>query len=423
MQAGRSLFARLLLLQMLLGLGYVILFGVGFYAERNSTIARLVADHWAAALVASTAGVPAPGLRALNERPAHALTAPAVGPRLGGLDEALRARGVPLRSMAVVLGEAPATLWLEVAAPDGRSRWLGVPGAEILPHVPLRLLIGLGLGLALLLAVTWWFTRRLTRPLSQLRERVGSQQPGQTAPATPALAPGAPPELLAIEAEFAALLARYQRFDAERALLLAGVSHDLRSPLARIRMAAEMLPEAPEVAPRREAIVRNTRAADRLIESFLDTVRAGELPLDQACDLAEIAPRVVAGFERAPGELALRVSGPLPPVRANALLLERLLSNLIENALRHGHTPVHVVLAPQGLGVRIEVSDAGAGIPEAARAALMQAFARGDAARSAPGSGLGLAIVERITQRLGARLEMAQADGRFTVWLNLPGLR
>jgi two-component system osmolarity sensor histidine kinase EnvZ len=196
------------------------------------------------------------------------------------------------------------------------------------------------------------------------------------------------------------------------------VSHDLRSPLARIRLATELLPRRPDPKPHLEAITRNIDQADQLIGSFLDFVRAGALKMDETVDVAAVARSVVARFECAPEALSLAPSSAtalLP--HANALLIERLLFNLIDNALKHGEAPVRVSVSGAQCGgdnsqVLIDVCDAGAGLPEGQTAELMRAFARGDPSRGLAGSGLGLSIVRQIAARMAGTLRFERdAEG------------
>lgn len=424
-----SLFARLLLVQVVIGFGYVLLFGAFFYVERNVTVARLVAERWAPMLLAE-AGLPAAAqarpvvdeVLRQSERPAHAITAPAIGPRMAALERALRERGVPLEAMAATLGRDGPQLWLAVqSAPSRETIWLGLPGDEVLPNVPGRLLLALAFGSALLVGVSWWFTRRLTRPLQQLRERMLAHQP-QREPAA-AAAPiemAATPEIAAIDLAWRELLDRYGQHESERALLLAGVSHDLRAPLARIHIAAELLPDEGPHAARREAIVRNTRVADRLLGSFLDHVRAGELPMNECCDLAALAREVAARLEAPPSQLSVEAPPQLVLDGVSATLLERLVANLLDNAFAHGRPPVQLRVAELGPGAaRIEVADAGPGIDDARQAEALKAFARGDPARGAPGLGLGLAIVARIARRLGGSVSFGREAGMFVVRVDL----
>jgi two-component system, OmpR family, osmolarity sensor histidine kinase EnvZ len=189
------------------------------------------------------------------------------------------------------------------------------------------------------------------------------------------------------------------------------VSHDLRSPLGRIRMAAELLPDGDGVAPRRDAIVRNAALADRLIGSFLDHVRSGELPLGETVDIAAIARAAAA--QRASGELGVEAPAALTLPNANAVLIERLVANLLDNAFTHGRAPVVLRVGATAGAVNLEVEDAGDGIAPDQQDAMLQAFARADTSRQRPGLGLGLAVVQRVALRMGARVTFVRsADGQ-----------
>ena len=95
-------------------------------------------------------------------------------------------------------------------------------------------------------------------------------------------------------------------------------------------------------------------------------------------------------------------------------------ANLLDNAFKHGKPPVQLLVREEGGSALIEVSDAGAGVPHAQREGLLQAFARGDAARGTPGTGLGLAIVARVVARMGGTLDFARREGRHVVSVRLP---
>jgi two-component system, OmpR family, osmolarity sensor histidine kinase EnvZ len=424
-----SLFARLLALQLLLALLLMLLFGVFVYVERNVAVARLVAERWAPGLRQAAGWMApvqaaAPATRLPLQRgspPETALRSPLAAPSMVALDDELRRQGVPVQQLLIASGEQGPMLWLEVGTPQGPPAWLGIADPALLPTLSPRLWQVMLLGGLLLTGLSWAFTRRLTRPLEQLRERMQQQRPGT--PATD-IAPVAPAtrELAAIEAAYRDLLQRFERHERERSLLLAGVSHDLRSPLARIRLAAGLLPEQAEGGEWREAIIRNTQVADRLIGSFLDHVRAGELALDQSADLAALARGQVA-THGAHGDQAIALDAPdtLLLQHTRALLLERLLDNLLDNAVKHGRPPVALRLAREGAQVLIEVSDAGPGLPPAQREALLQAFARGDSARGTPGTGLGLAIAARVVARMGGQLGFTHEQGRHRVRVTLPG--
>ena len=417
-----SLFARLLALQLLLVLVLMLLFGAYVYVERNVAVARLVAERWAPALK-QAAGLPGEAatarLQALQQRddpPAPAWRSALTAPRMAALADELRLQGVPLQELLVARGEGGPQLWLALRHASGRSIWVGLSDAALLPQLPNRLWTALGLMLLLLVGLSWGFTHRLMRPLKHLHARMQSHQPGEPARPGPALADSTP-ELAAIEAAYADLLQRYERHERERALLLAGVSHDLRGPLTRIRTAAALLPEDADSATWREAIVRNTQVADRLIEAFLDHVRAGELALDGSADLALLARQAAAGHAQ---PVELQAPESLLLGHTHSLLLERLLANLLDNAFKHGRPPVRLFLSQVGEWALLEISDAGPGVAPAQREALQQAFARGDAARGTPGTGLGLAIVARVVARMGGSLDFLHSEGRHRVRVQLP---
>jgi two-component system osmolarity sensor histidine kinase EnvZ len=420
-----SLFARMLLIQATLAASLTMLY-VGLYAvERNRTLSIMMADHWAPAL-AQAAGLaprtgppPLPEVMVRAELPEDTRHLPALTPRVQALKNELRARGIPVEDIAMDRALSNDGVWLLVRQADGRRLWMGVQGPLVALHEFGRLLMGLSLGLTFVFVLAWFPARNMTRRLARLRLAIRSGE--RTPPAPQDIT--TTPEIYEIEQAYNALVEQVQRQQRERALMLAGISHDLRSPLGRIRMAAELLPDDPALAPRRQAIVGNVQAANRLIESFLDLVRSAELPIDQPVDVADAARRVAAGFERPADELQVEVPDVVELPEANEHLIERALFNLIDNALHHGATPVVVRVHEDGEALFIEVLDHGPGVPEHQRAQLLQAFARGDASRGKTGSGLGLAVVQQVATRLRGDIHFEQTPGRWKVQLRFPMLQ
>jgi two-component system osmolarity sensor histidine kinase EnvZ len=384
--AGRRLFARLMAVQLLTMLGLVAVLMALFYVDRNATVARLAATAWTPALLQALDRGSAPPvvLQQRATRPGGALTLPAGGPRTKALRETLARGGIRVGEVALDPGPAQAVLWLQVLLPDGAApRWFGFPDPLVEAGLPWRLM-------ALVLAVV------LLAALASLWL------------------------IVAMRRAWRATQQQLQRHEQERALMLAGISHDLRSPLARIRLAAGLLPEGPDTTPRRESIDRNVQVADRLIESFLDHARAGALPLEETVDLVPLAERVLGRLDGAAAPVPLNAPPRLLLPRAHPLLIERLIGNLVENAQQHGAPPWRLRLAEAGDAVLVEMEDAGAGIAPAQREAMQRAFARGDASRGRPGAGLGLAVVRQGVERLGGRVEFELCAGRHLVRLRLP---
>lgn len=422
-----SLFTRLLLAQILLAAGLALLFYALFLLNRNVTLAELYAERWAPALAqaAASQATPQPALsvQVRTAAPVGSVHISLLAPRIAALRAALAERGVAVDAVAIHLDKSRPVVWLQVKPARGTPLWLGVAAEHlVISGWSWRLAIGLGMGLALLVGVSWRLTRWLTRPLEQLSARISAHAPGgtQAGPSHAMNGPGTAPEIAQIDAAFSDLLARQAQHERERAMLLAGVSHDLRSPLARIRVAAELLPDIPEITARRDAIIRNVAESDRLTESFLDFVRAGELRCDQTADLAAVARALVAATGHPADVLRIDAPDTLPYPRCNPLLIERLLANLLDNAFKHGRSPVRLRIAQHAHEVRLEVLDAGAGVPPAARPSMLEAFSRGDASRSVPGTGLGLAIVRQIASRMGGTVSFIDAAEWHGVRVTLP---
>ncbi len=333
----------------------------------------------------------------------------------------MKARGLVVDEFRVGRDRGVLMVWLRVVSPGPGAVWLGLPAPPIWLgwngwNASISLLM-----LALVGSTSWAFARRVTRPLERLRQRMTSGAGAHIPSHSPDDA-HAPAEVVAIADDYNKLVDRLRRTEDERALLLAGVSHDLRSPLGRIRLAAEMLPPMPETQADLAIITRNVDHADRLIGSFLDFVRAGAMPMNEAVDVAAVAQAVVARFELAPWELRLELhaADSLVLQRANGLLVDRLIFNLVDNALKHGRTPVSVSLSRSGQALSVDVCDLGDGLPEANASALLGAFARGDASRGVPGSGLGLPVVQQVVTRLGGSLQFLRDDAGHHARVTLP---
>jgi two-component system osmolarity sensor histidine kinase EnvZ len=213
------------------------------------------------------------------------------------------------------------------------------------------------------------------------------------------------------------------KVEEDRAVMLAGISHDLRTPLARLRLEAEMSVNDEEA---RRNMAMDIDQLDAIIDKFMDYARPGEVKLVPV-HLAALIDREAAGF-RDPSQIRIvsRVAIDIK-VMADDTELGRVFANLFENARRYGRTSdtgiavVNVSYARTGPWVIISVRDHGPGVPPEKLAELTTPFYRGDAARTAAtGAGLGLAIVEKALQRMGGSFELANApDGGLIAHVRL----
>ena len=211
-----------------------------------------------------------------------------------------------------------------------------------------------------------------------------------------------------------------RRHEDEKTTLLAGISHDLRTPLARLRLALEMM-QGDASGNMRESMVRDVEAMDRLIGQALQLARAERMP-EEEVDLVALAGRVVEELLR--NGVEVRFDGPARcDCHCVPQALSRILTNLIDNAWRYsGFQPVELVLECAPARVRFEVLDRGPGIPEDMREMVFEPFVRLEPSRSLStgGSGLGLSIARQLARVQGWRLGMEPREGGGTrAWLEM----
>ena len=213
------------------------------------------------------------------------------------------------------------------------------------------------------------------------------------------------------------------RVEEDRAVMLAGISHDLRTPLARLRLEAEMSVDDEE-AKRNMAL--DIDQLDAIIDKFMDYARPGDVLL-RPVHLSSVVEREMAAFR---DTSQIRITSRVAidtKVMADDTELGRVLANLFENARRYGASrdsgiaEVEVNYARNGPWVILSVRDHGPGVPPSKLGQLTTPFFRGDTARTAAtGAGLGLAIVDKALHRMGGTLELANAsDGGLVAHIRL----
>jgi two-component system, OmpR family, osmolarity sensor histidine kinase EnvZ len=304
-------------------------------------------------------------------------------------------------------------LWVRLPA-GTNAYWIGFPlpprpGGESEPWRALA--ISLTLAAALVVAA-FFFARYLARPLREIEGAVESVGAGRMVEPLPETGPS---EIASVHRGFNTMLANLRQTERDRALLLAGVSHDLRTPLARLRLGIELANADPAT---RQGMVADIEEMDRIIGQFLDFARGDEGAALQVEPLDALAGNVVERYASNGREVRFDAGAPSPR-RLRPTAIKRLIANLIDNALAYGAPPVEVRTAErEGVAV-IEVADRGAGIDAADVERLKQPFTRASDSRAredgAAGAGLGLAIVERIARLHGGRFDLLPRDGGGTI--------
>jgi two-component system, OmpR family, osmolarity sensor histidine kinase EnvZ len=213
------------------------------------------------------------------------------------------------------------------------------------------------------------------------------------------------------------------KVEEDRAVMLAGISHDLRTPLARLRLEAEMSVHDEEA---QQNMALDIDQLDAIIDKFMDYARPGDTKL-RPVNLAQVVEREMQGF-RDPSTIRIQHKVAIDiGVLADDVELGRVFANLFENARRYGRSNdtgialVHVTYARTGPWVIVSVRDHGPGVAPEKMHQLTTPFFRGDAARTAAtGAGLGLAIVEKALARMGGALELDNAaDGGLVAHIRL----
>ncbi|TRW49028.1 two-component system sensor histidine kinase EnvZ [Aliidiomarina halalkaliphila] len=290
---------------------------------------------------------------------------------------------------------------------ESHPDWFRIPLAQLddgrfSPLILFLILIGL-----FSVVSAAWFARSLNRPLLSLQEAADRLGHGYHPSALPERGAS---ELVAVTRAFNRMARSMGQMESDRALLLAGISHDLRTPLTRIRLAAEMMdPDDPLV----EGIISDIEDMNGILAQFSDFARARERAGFDFVNLNDLVHEVVSSSQYLnPDWIQLRLE-ELPDAELQPVAIKRVISNLITNAKRYGSEPIEIttgVTRDQEF-IWLSVRDHGSGIPEDKLEEMFEPFTRGNVARSEEGSGLGLAIVKRFAEMHRGIIQARNAPG------------
>jgi signal transduction histidine kinase len=346
--------------------------------------------------VLSIRGVPARGVSARGM--------PAKGAPENGKS---RPRPGPPRHLLLVSAQARladgAVLTFRSALPEAGRDW------------PLRALGLLALLAAAVALLSGWAARRLTRPLASLADAADGLARNLDQPPLPETGPQ---EVARAARSFNAMQRALKSYLETRAHALAGVSHDLRLPLTRLRLRLEQFPEGDT----RAAMQRDIEEMDAMVGGTLDYLRAGnDAERAVKLNLVALLEGLAEDAEAAGAQVSLH--GVAAPVTARPQALRRCLANLIDNARRYGGGAVDVTLVDHAEAAEIRVEDRGPGIPAAERERVFEPYVRLEAsrARHTGGAGLGLAIARAVARAHGGDVTLAdRAGGGAAVIVTLP---
>jgi two-component system, OmpR family, osmolarity sensor histidine kinase EnvZ len=265
-----------------------------------------------------------------------------------------------------------------------------------------------------LILVAVHFLRKQVRPIRLLAEAAESFGKGRT---DVEMRPEGAREVKRAATAFLAMRERIQRQVSQRTQMLAGVSHDLRTPLTRIKLQLALLPGNPET----EALKSDVRDMERMVEAYLAFARGEEGEAPEPTDLARVIEQACERARAGGSVIACRCEGDLNvEVRAGAIA--RSIANLVENAARYGQR-VEVGARRWSHRIEITVDDDGPGIPAAEREAVFRAFHRLEDSRNPEtgGVGLGLTIARDAVRRHGGDVALAESPlGGLRAQITLP---
>jgi len=302
-------------------------------------------------------------------------------------------------------------LWVGFAI-DGDSYWLLTDPSRVGPTRGSTWVIWLITAAALSLAGAALIARLINLPLKNLSFAASRMRDGDF-DASLLDEKAATSEIREVNIGFNRMAQQLSKVEQDRVIMLAGISHDLRTPLARLRLETEM---SVADADARDHMAADISQLDAIIDKFLDYARPEPAHLEPVSlnAVVEAAVYAVADYED------MRVTVTLPAnltILADEVELSRVISNLLENARRYGKTPetgialVDIAAKIRDQWVLIKVRDHGMGVAAETLSKLTRPFFRGDAARTAAtGAGLGLAIVEKTIQRMGGVFTLANTE-------------
>ncbi|HET9577892.1 MAG TPA: ATP-binding protein [Usitatibacter sp.] len=303
-------------------------------------------------------------------------------------------------------GGPPRVLWVRLPAGQ-RDFWVAFPRGRLERDPSAALVAWSAVGLVIAIAATFLLVWRLNRPLHELAQAAAKiGKGGDPAP----IAESGPAEIREVARAFNQMKEDLRRGERERAAFLAGVSHDLRTPLARLRLELEML-GAKADGEALGAMVADVEDMNAIIDQFIDFTRSETAERLVPTDLSELARSCAERAARSGLDVRCELA-PVPLVVVRPLAMQRLVDNLLVNAQKHAGGEVLVrTLAGDGQ-ITLSVLDRGPGIDASVTERLKQPFTRLDEARSgASGAGLGLFIANRVAAIHGGRLELLPRDG------------
>ena len=262
----------------------------------------------------------------------------------------------------------------------------------------------------------WLFARQLNRPLKALQRAAMTVANGDH-PAP--LKEEGSQDVVEVTRAFNHMAAGVKQLEDDRALLMAGISHDLRTPLTRIRLASEMMPDSESYL--RDGIAQDIDDMNAIIDQFIEFVRHHREEVSRLEQVNGLIRDVANAEEGRMPDIQLDLQPDLPLIPIKHIAMKRVFSNLLENAYRYGKAPLTITSQMVGREIEIRFRDRGEGIEPELIERVFEPFTQGDKARGSEGSGLGLAIIQRIVGAHSGQVNLRNhPEGGLEVTIQLP---
>ena len=414
----RSLFARtaLLIAVTLFAFGVIAWQAIVWTAlvPTADAAASLLTERAHAAIAARRSGAPLPEGVRFETGDSMPTTPRRAGLAMRTYMERVRSRlAANLNSSDVLIQRYAAPSEIRLRTPELAGAWLVLTWRIAGPGAPVATLLVWGAAALLALGAAGLSARRLTAPLGELAAAAARLAEGERVHIETSSGPS---EVRSLAVAFQAMSQRLAELDEQRELMLGGISHDLRTPLARLRVAVELLDQ--DDAGLTREMTANIEEMDRMIGQFLHYARAGYRETPARASLDEIVRETLAIYA---SDERLRLEPGAAGPRLFAIdSVRHMLLNLVQNALEYGRPPVTVRSSSNAEEIRIEVRDRGAGLSQEQWADAIRPFHR---LQDPPGdahAGLGLAMVERLVRVCGGTLVGRRLEEGFAVTVRLP---
>ncbi len=304
-----------------------------------------------------------------------------------------------------------------IRPPQAPNLWVMIPltgldDANFSPLIFFLMIIG-----SLSVAGGWLFVRQINRPLKALQ--LAAEEVGRGKFPEPLKEEGTS-EIVSVTQAFNHMSKGIKQLEDDRNLLMAGISHDLRTPLTRIRLAAEMMSADEDYL--KAGIETDIDDMNAIIDQFIDYIRNDSKDKSELIDVNTLITEVVHTEQRIGRNIIFNPT-PCPLIPLYEVGMKRVLANLLQNALRYSDKDIEVILNVdhQRKMVCFSVLDQGVGIDEEEMERLFQPFTQGDIARGGEGSGLGLAIIKKIVDMHGGQVVLSnRPEGGLRARVILP---